>query len=85
MIDELFSILCQDKHASVTNATAFLEEKLDALTRPYAIAITAYALSLAGSDGAGKAIGKLKAIATNNEGKATNTLGQDSRLLVLQM
>ena len=50
-------------------ATAFLEAGLPELTRPYAIAITAYAPTLANSNSAQEAVAMLKAIATHNEGK----------------
>ncbi|XP_022103653.1 complement C3-like [Acanthaster planci] len=48
----------------VRGATDFLEDELPGLTRPYAIAITAYALALADSDRAQDAIETLKGIAT---------------------
>ena len=59
----------QNKDASVAAATAFLEGQLPGLTRPYAIAITAYALALANSNQAQEAIGMLKGKATYIEGK----------------
>ncbi|XP_022104847.1 A.superbus venom factor 1-like [Acanthaster planci] len=53
-----------NKDDAVARATTFLGEELEKLTRPYAIAITAYALALANSDKAGEAIGMLKDCAT---------------------
>ncbi|XP_022108952.1 complement C3-like [Acanthaster planci] len=65
------------KNASVANATSFLEGQLIALTRPYAIAITSYALALAGSGKAGRAIQKLKGIAIYDEATNTRHWGSD--------
>ncbi|XP_033643191.1 complement C3-like [Asterias rubens] len=58
------------KTDSVASATAFLEGQLQQLTRPYAIAITAYALALANSNKADEALTMLKDIATYD--RATN-------------
>ncbi len=59
-----------NKTHSVATATTFLERQLVHLTRPYAIAITAYALALAESNQADEALAKLKEIATYE--RATN-------------
>ncbi|XP_071802059.1 complement C3-like isoform X1 [Asterias amurensis] len=56
-----------DTSNSVALASAFLEGQLQQLTRPYAIAITAYALALANSDLADEALTMLKDIATYEE------------------
>ncbi|XP_022108945.1 ophiophagus venom factor-like isoform X2 [Acanthaster planci] len=68
----LISLLeCQcdtfDKDSSVAAAATFLEAELEELTRPYAIAITAYALALANSSRVQDAIRMLKDIATHDE------------------
>ncbi|XP_038046850.1 complement C3-like isoform X2 [Patiria miniata] len=55
-----------NKDDSVAAATALLEDELPDLTRPYAIAITAYALALANSIRAQEAIQMLKDIAAYN-------------------
>ncbi|XP_038046262.1 complement C3-like [Patiria miniata] len=59
------------KNASVAAATSFLERELPALTRPYAIAITSYALALAKSISAEDAIEQLRDIAIFD--RATNS------------